>query len=85
MFREKSLEFGRPSILIILHCGPEENEYLISHAIRLCRAVGNVSDCRPTGHEIFVEIDHEIISTVILPSADSFKKDCCKLQVNVCA
>ena len=26
----------------------------------------------------FVEIDHEIISTVILlPSADSFKKGCC--------
>ena len=29
----------------------------------------------------FVEIDHEIISTVILlPSADSFKKGCCQLQ-----
>ena len=27
----------------------------------------------------FVEIDHEIISTVILlPSADSFKKGCCQ-------
>ena len=34
----------------------------------------------------FVEIDHEIISTVILlPSAESFKKDCCQLQVKVCA
>ena len=33
-----------------------------------------------------VEIDHEIISTVILiPSADSFKKGCCQLQVKVCA
>ena len=30
----------------------------------------------------FVEIDHEIISTVILlPSAESFKKGCCQLQV----
>ena len=29
----------------------------------------------------FMEIDHEIISTVILlPSADSFKKGCCQLQ-----
>ena len=29
----------------------------------------------------FVEIDYEIISTVILlPSAESFKKDCCQLQ-----
>ena len=28
-----------------------------------------------------LEIDHEIISTVILlPSADSFKKGCCQLQ-----
>ena len=34
----------------------------------------------------FVEIDHEIISTVILlPSADSFKKVCCQLQAKVCA
>ena len=33
----------------------------------------------------FVEIDHEIISTVILlPSADSFKKGCCQLQAKVC-
>ena len=34
----------------------------------------------------FVEIDREIISTVILlPSADSFKKGCCQLQAKVCA
>ena len=34
----------------------------------------------------FVEIDHGIISTVILlPSAESFKKGCCQLQVKVCA
>ena len=33
-----------------------------------------------------VEIDHEMISTVILlPSADSFKKGCCQLQAKVCA
>ena len=33
-----------------------------------------------------LEIDHEIISTVILlPSADSFKKGCCQLQAKVCA
>ena len=32
----------------------------------------------------FVEIDHEIISTVILlPSADLFKKGCCQLQAKV--
>ena len=34
----------------------------------------------------FVEIDHEIISTVILfPSADLFKKGCSRLQAKVCA
>ena len=34
---------------------------------------------------IFVEIDNEIISTVILlPSAESFKKGCCQLQAKVC-
>ena len=34
----------------------------------------------------FVEIDHEIISTVILlPPAESFKKGCCQLQAKVCA
>ena len=62
-------------------------------------AVGNVSgyrcvsDCRSRGRKFdpgpvhtFVEIDHEIISTVILlPSADLFKKGCCQLQAKVCA
>ena len=32
-----------------------------------------------------VEIDHEIISAVVLlPSAESFKKGCCQLQAKVC-
>ena len=39
----------------------------------------------PAQSHTFVEIDHEIISTVILPSAESFKKGCCQLQVKVCA
>ena len=39
----------------------------------------------PARSHTFVEIDHEIISTVILlPSADSFK-GCCQLQAKVCA
>ena len=34
----------------------------------------------------FMEIDHEIFSTVILfRSAESFKKGCCQLQAKVCA
>ena len=40
----------------------------------------------PVRSHTFVEIDHEMISTVILlPSADSFKKGCCLLQAKVCA
>ena len=35
----------------------------------------------PARSHTFMEIDHEIISMVILlPSADSFKKGCCQLQ-----
>ena len=62
-------------------------------------AVGNVSgnrcesDCRyrvassiPARSHTFVEIDHEIISTVILLLfAESFKKGCCQLQAILCA
>ena len=62
-------------------------------------AVGNVSatdacltaDPRvassiPVRTHTFVEIDHEMIFTVILlPSADSFMKGCCQLQAKVCA
>ena len=45
-----------------------------------------VASSIPARSHNFVEIDHEIISTVILlPSADSFKKGCCQLQVKVCA
>ena len=40
----------------------------------------------PAQSHTFVEIGHEIISTVsLLPSADSFKKGCCQLQAKVCA
>ena len=40
----------------------------------------------PARSHTFVEIDQEIISTVILlPSAESFKKGCCQLQAKVCA
>ena len=45
-----------------------------------------VASSIPARFHTFVEIDHEIISTVILlPSADSFKKGCCHLQSKVCA
>ena len=45
-----------------------------------------VASSIPARFHTFVEIDHEIISTVILlPSAESFKKGCCQLQAKVCA
>ena len=40
----------------------------------------------PARSHTFVEIDHEILSTVILlPFAESFMKGCCQLQAKVCA
>ena len=50
----------------------------------VCRSRGCEFDPGPV--HTFVEIDHEIISKVILlSSAESFKKGCCQLQVKVCA
>ena len=49
-------------------------------------AIPGVASSIPAWSHTFVEIDHEIISTVILlPSADSFKKGFCQLQAKVCA
>ena len=45
-----------------------------------------IANVIPARSHTFVEIDHEIISKVILlPSAESFKKGCCQLQAKVCA
>ena len=45
-----------------------------------------VASSIPARDQTFLEIDHEIISTVILlPSAESFKRGCCQLQAKVCA
>ena len=45
-----------------------------------------VASSIPVRSHTFVEIDHEIISTVILlPSPELFKKGCCQLQAKVCA
>ena len=50
-----------------------------------CRTADpGVTNSIPAQSNTFVEIDREIISTVILlPSADSFKKGCCQLEANV--
>ena len=43
-----------------------------------------VASLIPARSHTFVEIEHEIISMVILlPSAESFKKACCQLQAYV--
>ena len=48
-------------------------------------ADSGVTSSIPARSHSFVDIDHEIISTVILlPSTESFKKDCCQLQAKVC-
>ena len=58
---------------------------LMNTDARLTPDPGVASSIPARSHTI-VEIDHEIISIVILlPSADSFKKGCCQLQVKVCA
>ena len=45
-----------------------------------------VASSIPARSQNFMEIEYEISSTVILlPSAESFKKDCCQLQAKVCA
>ena len=45
-----------------------------------------VASSIPARSHTLVEIDHEIISKVILfPSAESFKKGCCQLQAKVYA
>ena len=49
-------------------------------------AYPEVASSIPARSHTFVEIGHELISTVILfPSAESFKKVCCQIQAKVCA
>ena len=51
---------------------------------RLTADQGVASSIPAQSHTI-VEIDYEMIYTVILlPSAESFKKGCCQLQAKVC-
>ena len=45
-----------------------------------------VASLIPAWSHTFVDIDHEIITAVILlPSTESFKKGCCQLQGKECA
>ena len=65
-------------ILLSIICGNPADVSLIADP--------GVPSSIPSRSHTFVEIDHEIFSTVILlPSAESFKKGCCQLQAKVCA
>ena len=55
----------------------------MSTDVCLTADLGIVSSIQARSHT-FVEIDHEVISTVILlPIAESFKKGCCQLKAKV--
>ena len=70
--------------IVLLDCVAQSVTCLATDAC-LTADPGVVSSIPARSHT-FVEIDHEIISTVsLLPSADSFKKGCCQLQAKVCA
>ena len=59
---------------------------LIEQSVTCLTADSGVGSLIPDQSHTFVEIDHEIISTVILlPSPESFKKACCQLQAKVYA
>ena len=58
----------------------------VAQSVTCLTADPGVASSFPVRSHTFMEIDHELISTIILlPFADSFKKDCCQLQAKVCA
>ena len=68
------------------HTGPHSAVGSVSGNRCESAAAPGVASSIPAGSHTFVEIYHEIISTVILlPSTESFKKGCCQLQAKVCA
>ena len=72
---------GGPELLPPTPCGSAHE-----HLDACLTADPGVASSIPARYHTFVEIDHEIISTVILhPSADLLKKGCCQLQAKVCA
>ena len=69
-------------------CAGSSEHVLLDNAIstieqgRVGPADQGVASLIPARSHTFMEIDHEIISTaILLPSAESFKKSCCQLQV----
>ena len=83
----KSLEYSMTVKLLTEHQPGRVAQSVTCLATDAClTADPGVASSIPVRSHTFVEIDHEMISTVILlPSADSFKKGCCQLQAKVCA
>ena len=74
-----------PLIYVYIPAGVAQSVTCLATDVCLTADPGVVSSI-PVRFHTFLEIDHEIISTVILlPSADLFKKGCCQLQAKVCA
>ena len=74
--------------LLVSHIQPGQvGQSVMCLATDVClTADPGVASLIPVRSNIFVMIDNEIISTVILlPSAEPFKKGCCQLQGKVCA
>ena len=76
--------------LLFLHDSLGAGDFYQGFDIKYPHSAGHIPGsltAEPGGRQFatFVEIDHEIISSVILPSAESFKKGCCQLQAKVCA
>ena len=72
----------------IPNCGPcsvSQSVTCLATDANLTANPGVSSSIQARSHT-FVEIDHEIISTVILlPCAESFKKGCCHSQAKLCS
>ena len=84
-FHQRSALFGKINTIFILP-GHVAQSVTCLAADACLTADPGVASSIPARSHTFVEIDHEIISTVILlPSADSFKKGYCQLQAKVCA
>ena len=78
---------GKKEIPVSIRCLTMSLRCLHDSSTDAClTADSGVASSIPARSHTFVEIDHEIISTVILlPSADSFKNGWCQLQAKVCA
>ena len=73
------------SLISILPCHVAQSVSCLATDASLTADPGVLSSISALSHT-FMEIDHEIISMVILlSSAESFKKGCCQLQAKVCA